>query len=47
MLNKKQLKYLIEDEKKAIKYYSKHGLRTIAKDEARHKRILERKLAKL
>jgi len=47
MLGKKQLKYLIADEKKAAKYYRKHGLHELAEDEAKHRRILTRKLKKL
>jgi rubrerythrin len=32
----------IEDEQKAHDDYSKHGFYNIAKDEARHKKLLER-----
>lgn len=47
MLGKKKLEYLIEDEKKAAKFYRKHGLHELAEDEAKHERILARKLKKL
>lgn len=46
MLSNKKLRYLIADEKKAAKYYRKHGLPELAEDEAKHKRILIRKLKK-
>jgi len=46
MLTKKKLRYLIADEKKAAKYYQKHGLPELAEDERKHRRILMRKLAK-
>ena len=46
-LNRKKLEYLIADEKKAAKEYRKLGLPMIARDEAKHRRILKRKLKKL
>lgn len=46
MLSAKKLKYLIKDEKQAAKFYRKHGLSELAEDEAKHKRILTRKLEK-
>lgn len=46
MITIKKLKYLIKDEKQAAKYYRKHGLPELAEDEAKHRRILMRKLAK-
>jgi hypothetical protein len=45
-LSKKKLRYLIKDEKKASKEYKKLGLKSIAKDESKHSRILSRKLKK-
>lgn len=45
-LSIKKLKYLIKDEKKAAAYYRKHGLHELAEDEAKHRRILTRKLKK-
>lgn len=47
MLSEKKLKYLIRDEKQAAKFYRKHGLGELAEDEAKHRRILMRKLTKL
>ena len=44
MLSVKKLKYLIKDEKKSAKFYSKHGLPELAEDERKHRRILMRKL---
>jgi hypothetical protein len=46
-MTKKKLKYLIADEKKAVKMYRKYGLPTLARDEAKHRRILMRKLKKV
>lgn len=43
-LTKKKLQYLIKDEKKAVKEYRKLGLPSIARDEAKHRRILQRRL---
>lgn len=40
----KKLRYFIKDEKHAVKEYRKYGLRNLAKDEAKHSRILTRKL---
>jgi hypothetical protein len=39
-LNKKKLRYFIKDETKAIKEYKKHGLYSLAKDEASHRTFL-------
>lgn len=35
-LNKRQVKSLMKDEKKASKYYKKKGFKRISKDEKRH-----------
>lgn len=43
-LTKQKLRYLIKDERKAAKEYRKLGLPCLAKDEAKHHRILTRKL---
>jgi hypothetical protein len=43
-LTKKKLKYFIKDEKKAVKEYRKYGLNNLARDEARHRKFLNRKL---
>lgn len=43
-LTKKKLKYFIMDEKKANKEYRKYGLPLLARDEAKHRRILIKKL---
>jgi len=42
----KKLKYFIKDEKHASKEYRKYGLPCLAKDEAKHRRILTRMLKK-
>lgn len=42
----KKLKYFIKDEKSASKEYRKYGLSNLAKDEAKHRRILTRMLKK-
>lgn len=44
--SKKKLEFLIKDEKKASKEYRKYGLPNLAKDEAKHRRILTRMLKK-
>lgn len=41
---KKRLEYLIGDEKKAAAEYKRYGFASLSKDEARHKKFLERKL---
>jgi len=41
---KKRLEYLIKDEEKATKEYAKYGFKSLSKDEARHKKFLEKKL---
>ena len=46
-LSKKKLRYLIKDEKKASKEYRRYGLKGIAKDESKHRRMLERKYKKM
>lgn len=46
MLTRKKLRYFIADEKKAVKEYNKYGLHILAKDEAKHRRFLIKKLAK-
>ena len=43
-LTKKKLKYLIKDEKKAAIEYRKLGLIKIARDEAKHRKLLINKL---
>ena len=40
----KKLKYFIKDEKHAVKEYRKFGFPNLAKDEAKHKRFLTKKL---
>lgn len=42
----KKLKYFIKDEKAANKEYRKYGLPNLARDEAKHRRILTRLLKK-
>lgn len=46
-LTEKKLKYLIKDEHKATREYRKLGLPTLSRDEAKHRRILTRKLKRL
>lgn len=46
-LSLKRLKYLIKDEKKASKEYSKYGFKGLAKDEARHRKFLLRRLKRM
>lgn len=46
-LSKKKLEYLIKDERAASKEYRKYGLPTLARDEARHRRILTRRLKRI
>lgn len=43
-LTKKKLRYFIKDEKKSVKEYRKYGLSRLAKDEAKHRRFLIKKL---
>jgi rubrerythrin len=43
-ISKKMLKYFIKDEKKAVKEYRKYGLDRLARDEARHRKFLIKKL---
>lgn len=43
-LSKRKLKSLIRDEKMASKEYRSYGFKSLAKDEAKHKRFLEKKL---
>jgi hypothetical protein len=40
----KKLKEFIKDEKKGSKDYRKYGLKKLARDESRHKRILTKRL---
>ncbi len=42
----KKLKYFIKDEKQASKEYRKYGLPNLAKDEAKHRRYLNKMLKK-
>ena len=44
IITKKKLRYLIQDEKKAAKEYRRLGFPNLAKDEAKHKRFLMKKL---
>ena len=44
MITKKKLRYLINDERKASKEYRKMGFLGLAKDEARHRLFLIKKL---
>lgn len=41
-LTKRRLNYLIKDEKESAKEYRSYGLYSIAKDEAKHRRILNK-----
>jgi len=43
-LTKAKIKEFIADEKAGNKEYRKYGLNSLAKDEARHKKFLEKKL---
>lgn len=43
-LTPKRARYLIKDEAKATKEYHALGLHSLAKDEARHRRVLQKKL---
>lgn len=43
-LTAKKIKYFMRDERMASKEYRKYGLGNLAKDEAKHRRILNRKL---
>lgn len=45
-ISEKKLKYFIADEKKAVKEYKKYGFPNLAKDEAKHRRFLLKKLKK-
>jgi len=42
----KKLREMVRDEIKASKEYRKYGFKTIARDEARHARILKNKLGR-
>jgi rubrerythrin len=44
---KRWLKAMIRDEKEASKIYKQYGFPSLAKDEARHKRVLTAKLKKV
>lgn len=44
--SKKWLTDQIKDERKAAKMYREHGLPNIAKDETKHRKILEKRLKK-
>jgi hypothetical protein len=43
-MSKEKAKELIREERASAKMYRRYGLPTIAKDESRHRRILERRL---
>lgn len=43
----KRLKYLIKDEKKAVKEYRKLGFKKLSKDENSHRKFLKKKLNKV
>lgn len=47
MLTKKKLRYFIADEKKAVREYNRYGLHILAKDEAKHRRYLMKRLSKM
>jgi rubrerythrin len=44
---KRWLKSMIKDEKEASKTYKQYGFPSLAKDEARHKRVLKAALRKV
>jgi rubrerythrin len=46
-LSVKKLKYLIKDEKDASKMYIKYGLPQIARDERKHRKILNKILKEM
>lgn len=41
-LTAKEKRYLIKDERKAVKLYKRLGYKRLAKDEARHARFIKR-----
>ena len=43
-LTPKKIKYFIKDERKAVKEYRKYGLPNLARDEAKHRKFLLKKL---
>ena len=43
----KKLKYLIKDEEHATKEYNSYGFKNLAKDEAKHKRFLKKKIKEI
>jgi hypothetical protein len=43
-LTKNKIRYFIKDERKATKEYKNYGLFNLAKDEAKHRRFLIKKL---
>jgi len=46
-LTKAKIRYFIRDERKAVKEYRRFGLHHLAKDEAKHKTFLKRKLRRM
>jgi len=46
-LTRKKVKYFISDERKAVKEYRKYGLPNLARDEAKHRRFLVKKLKRM
>jgi hypothetical protein len=46
-LTKKKIAYFIKDEKKANREYRKYGLPNLARDEAKHRKFLIKKLKKM
>jgi rubrerythrin len=44
---KRWLRAMIKDEKEASKTYKQYGFPELAKDEARHKRVLTKRLKKI
>jgi hypothetical protein len=46
-LTKTKVKYFIADEKKANAEYRKYGLPNLARDEAKHRKFLIKKMAKM
>lgn len=45
-LTKAKIKYFMRDEKKAVAEYKKYGLHSLARDEAKHRKFLKKKLKK-
>ena len=43
-ITNKKIKYLIRDEKKAIKEYASYGFKNLSKDEAKHRKFLTKLL---